>query len=503
MDAQQFSPARKLADATAGWPIAPAALVGAALLCGAVALTQPLLALAVAAAAAGGIVFVSRPDLATFAALCILYSNVAVVAVRFHGVPHLVGSAVVGLLLIPFVHALVFRREKPVLHPVLVLLLLFLGVNVMGMAFSGDADIARPMVVELVLEGIAIFFLVTNVVRTPEALRQATWALVLAGLLITIVPAWQQATKSFGDDYGGFGQTTAVGFRTGTRATDYEGRQKRLSGTIGEQNRFAQNLLMLVPLGIGLLRIERGRWRRGLALAATGAAGLGCVLAFSRGAAVAFAVLLGVMICMRLVTKRQLALLCAGAVLFLALMPQYWTRLATLANVKSIFIKEVPRRLEPDDAVKGRLTEMLAAAMVFRDHPLVGIGPGVFKYHAAAYGNTLGIRRLEGTRKAHSLFLGLAAETGALGLGLFLVILFVTMRALLRARRRLAAENPMLADLATAYFLALVAYLATGLFLHMAYIRFFYMVLGLAVAAGAIAAATPTRHQSAAGGPTR
>ena len=42
---------------------------------------------------------------------------------------------------------------------------------------------------------------------------------------------------------------------------------------------------------------------------------------------------------------------------------------------------------------------------------------------------------------------------------------------------------------ATGYLLALVAYLAAGIFLHMSYIRFFYVILGLAGAVTCMAAA--------------
>jgi hypothetical protein len=36
-----------------------------------------------------------------------------------------------------------------------------------------------------------------------------------------------------------------------------------------------------------------------------------------------------------------------------------------------------------------------------------------------------------------------------------------------------------MADLATAYLLAMVCYLSTGLFLHLAYMRYFYLLLAL------------------------
>ena len=44
--------------------------------------------------------------------------------------------------------------------------------------------------------------------------------------------------------------------------------------------------------------------------------------------------------------------------------------------------------------------------------------------------------------------------------------------------------------MATAYMLALITYMATGLFLHMSYIRFFYLMLALAGAVTYVAKTT-------------
>jgi hypothetical protein len=462
--------------------------LAAALAVAYVAIKEPMYAALALAAAVLGLAVLVSPDLAAAAAVFLLYSNVVVVAVRFHGVPRIAGQAVVLLLVVPLVYELLLRRRRVVIHPALPLLALFGAIQALGVAFSRDAATSWEALVEYLVEGLLIFFLVTNAVRTPAQLRHATWALLLAGVAMSAVPIYQQLTGSFGDDYGGFGQTTELGFRTGA-VTDRgaEVRQPRLSGTIGEQNRYAQNLLVLVPLGLALA--WAGGSRR-LRLAATGLAGfaaLGCALAFSRGAALGFALLVATMALMRIVTLRQLAAVGLGTVILLAAMPQYWQRLTTLPDVTGLFASDVSHETAPDSAIKGRATEMLAAALVFADHPVIGVGPGMFKRYSAAYGNRLGIRRLEGSREAHSLFLGIAAETGAPGILCFLGVVGVTAAGLLRGRSRTMGVRPELAGPATGYFLALVAYLATGLFLHMAYMRFFYLVLGLAGAAALLA----------------
>ncbi len=168
-------------------------------------------------------------------------------------------------------------------------------------------------------------------------------------------------------------------------------------------------------------------------------------------------------------------------------MPHYWTRIASLQQITALVSNDGTSDEAPDGALRGRATEMIAAAQVFVDHPVIGVGPGMFKQYSRQYGNRLGIRRLEEGRESHSLYLGLAAETGALGLGCFLAMLGVTLIGLLQARARWLTERPELAYIAVGYFGALVAYMTSGLFAHMAYIRFFYLMLGLAAAVTCIA----------------
>jgi putative inorganic carbon (HCO3(-)) transporter len=82
-------------------------------------------------------------------------------------------------------------------------------------------------------------------------------------------------------------------------------------------------------------------------------------------------------------------------------------------------------------------------------------------------------------REAHNLFLGIAAETGALGLICFLLIVGLTLYRLNTTRREVLDERPDLANTVTGWLLAIVAYLATGMFLHFAYVRYFWLILAL------------------------
>jgi O-antigen ligase len=120
---------------------------------------------------------------------------------------------------------------------------------------------------------------------------------------------------------------------------------------------------------------------------------------------------------------------------------------------------------------------------MFMDHPVTGVGPGMFNKHYAQYSGMVGSVQASAGREAHNLFLGLAAETGLLGLITFFSVIFVTLRDLLRTRKRLIVSDPRSAFIATGFFLAIISYLVTGMALHFAFVRYFWLMMALAASA--------------------
>lgn len=449
--------------------------------------TSPLLALATIGVLVVATAVLSWPETATMLVLFILYSNIAVVAVRFHGVPFIVGAAFPLLLALPLAIYLVLERRPLRVTPALPYVVLFMAAQQVSLLFSGDPAASFREVSNFILEGFLIYLLVINVVRTPRSLRLAAWALLLAGVVLTAVPIYQQLTGDFTNTFGGFGQLSETGFRTGeTNLVEGDVRQYRLAGPIGEQNRYAQVLLMLVPLGWFGFFSERSRLLKLLAFGLGALALAGVALSFSRGAAVAFLLLLAVMLVTRLLRPSHfLVFLLIVAAVMLAL-PQYAVRLVTIPSATDLLSEETTTS-EVDGAIRGRATAMLAAALVFADNPIVGVGPGQFQYYSADYGNRLGLRILEGNRESHSLYLDVAANYGILGLVFFLAMVLVPIRVILKARHKLAGRRPSLNNLAIGFAFALLAYLATGIFLHLSYVRYFWLVLALADTAALIA----------------
>ena len=459
------------------------ALIGA-LTIGMVVTKEPYLALLGIAGTLFMLALMRWPDVATLLVIFYIYTNLGAVALKFHGVPSLIATALVPtLLVIPLIWYVLVRREKLVITPVLQLLLTMAIIYLLGAALSVDITLAIPQLTEYFVEGLLLYFLVTNVVRTPAMLKRVVWVLLVSGGLIGGLSLYQQVTGTFDNNYGGFAQV-ASSFGTGVEELQGQVEQPRLAGSIGEQNRYGQIMLMLAPLGLFQLWIHRSTGARILALILTTLIIIGGTLSFSRGAAVGFVLMILIMVFLRYIRVRQLVLIILGVGLVLAMFPQYTLRLNSL-NVFSTLLQpdSGPALAGADNSVRDRASEMLAALLVFRDHPVFGVGPGMVRYYTRDYARQIGISSLPGDFQAHNLFLGIAGDAGLLGLMCFLLILYIPLRDLARARKRWMVTRPDLSYLATAFFQALVGYIVTGLFLHLSYYRFFYLMIALAVVA--------------------
>jgi O-antigen ligase len=136
-----------------------------------------------------------------------------------------------------------------------------------------------------------------------------------------------------------------------------------------------------------------------------------------------------------------------------------------------------------DSSFRKRANETIAALLVFGDHPVTGVGRGLFPLYYGDYADEVGIASETEARQAHNLYAGILAETGLFGFIFFMAIFAATLIDLERVRRRWKQLAPEYADMAVAFSLAVVAYLTTGMFLHLAYERYLWILLALAASA--------------------
>jgi putative inorganic carbon (HCO3(-)) transporter len=448
--------------------------------------------------AIGALAIAIRPDTATLVVIAILYSNAAAIAVQRYDVPYFAGAAFPLLLVVPFAYHIVIRRQPIVIAVGLPWMLGFFIVMILGTVagMAADPDKALESLVTFVVEGLLIYFVTTNVVRSLGDLYKAVWTLLLVGAVIGALSVHQQATEAFDNDYGGFAKVSEATIATGSPVEDTG--QPRLAGPIGEKNRYAQVLVVLIPLALLLAWTTRRRSLRILAVVAAALIAAGAVLTFSRGAALGFAITLVLMTFLRYIRPSQLVAVAVGIAALFTIQPTYLERLLTIEALGGA-TGNAGAALVEDDSFRKRANETIAALLVFADHPLLGVGRGLFPSYYGDYADEVGIISDLEARQAHNLYAGIAAETGLPGLICFMGIFGSTLFALARVRRRTRDVAPQHAAMATGFFLAVVAYMTTGLFLHLAYERYLWILLALAASAAYIGQQVPVPEREPVG----
>ncbi|MCG8448575.1 MAG: O-antigen ligase family protein [Pirellulales bacterium] len=419
----------------------------------------------------------TEPQLATVIVVFLLYSNALPVANTFHGVPRMVAAMLPLLLIVPLFHELVVKQKPIVLSSILPWLLAFLGVQALGVLVADQPDVAFKALATSVAEGLLLFLVMTNVIRTPGVLRWALWAAVLAGFLVCTLGVFQYATNSFDNNFGGFAQVEEFN----PDADPGVVQEPRLAGSLGEKNRYAHFMLMLLPLALYLAWTERNSWLRYGALTAGLMIAVGIALTLSRGAAVGFGVLIVALTVIGRVPMRYLLSLAVLAALILVSVPQYTERLQSVVDVVGLVDGSKDVR-QFDVATVGRLTEMWAGLQVFLEHPIVGVGGNMFPYHFLDHADDLGVQVHAEPRMAHNLYLGMAAEHGLLGLLCFFGVVLGVFHLMQQMRNMQITEAPEIPSYATAFILALVVYLTVGMFADFSYVRFFWLMMALACA---------------------
>jgi len=451
---------------------------------------------------AAAVVMVARPALATLLCAFLLYVNFPAILTKRHGLPAAVAGAFILLLAFPLLHHLLVRRERARVDAPWALMLVLLIAMLASSSLSAKPALALDGVVNYVAEGVVLYWLVVNGVRDLKSLRLVIGTLLAAGSLLAALSLYQELTGSYKQEFGGLAYRNYIDEADPSpEVARLIGHQdwNRAQGPVGEPNRFAQIMIVLVPLGLFLHRTSTTRRSRFCVACATSLIVGGVVLTLSRGAFLALGALAVTFVFLRWVhPSRLLVWACVFVMLGPLLTPYFLPRLQSFVAVGSLVAGGPSSASQVDGAVRGRATEMLAALHAFLDHPIIGVGPGLYTpLYSVEYQQKnpdFKFRDLQVPRRAHMLYIELAAELGVIGLTIFMAVVLVIVRQLWQARRRWIEMRPDLADLATGFLLSLFAYLTTALTMHLAYQRYYWFLLALAAAALHVMREQPMPH---------
>lgn len=441
--------------------------------------TNPILSLVFILILLATTIAVRSPEVLAISAFFIIFTNASVIAYKFHGLPFILGATIPTLLLGIFIfYQVVILKRSLVFDTPLLLLIVYFAVSIFGAVSSINPLAGFDKLSILATEGIFLYLLILNSVRSPRQLRQIIWAILFGAIFIGGLSAFQQATGTFENNYWGFAQVTGRGFGTGEKTLSGEVIQARLEGPLGEKNYYAQLMLMVVPIGLFQFRSEINKSWKFIALVASGLAMVASALTFSRGVAVAFVILILVMILFSYISLNQIILMGIGLLFVFTFFPQYTIRLLTIQELFTIRA-DGPDLASTDVATQGRVGEMYTAWLVFIDHPLLGVGPNMFREFYQDYADFNGIKVHNEARRAHNIFLEVAANNGLIGLIFFVSIPGFTLYKLNKVIKIWRKKDPAFANMAIGIFLAITTYLANGLFLSLSYERYYWFILAI------------------------
>jgi len=134
----------------------------------------------------------------------------------------------------------------------------------------------------------------------------------------------------------------------------------------------------------------------------------------------------------------------------------------------------------PKDRGTARLDIWLVSLNIVKEHPLIGIGLNNFREaYLSALPETEGVVRYKWTiGDAHNIYLHTFAELGAVGLAVFMSIMYIIGKGLVKALKQLTTRSMKIyVELALVNFVFTLTY---GVFVMIHYRKFFWFGLALA-----------------------
>ena len=330
-------------------------------------------------------------------------------------------------------------------------LVLFIGWTAVTMVTAIDSQVALVRVLTFAQLGfVAIMF--ASVVHDVERLRDVLRTTVISTTLASIY--------ALGLYYAGITQVAA--------------------GTVLDRNALAIYANIAIVCAYILYQMSRSMGERAGLLIMLPILFLALALTFSRGGYITFIVAL-FLVSYRVAKTRGYLILGGSLAMILlistALPESFYERVRTI----------VPSIQHQEDTFGLRVLLWKAGLRMIADNPVLGVGPGNFMLAQQRYVHGRIYSRF--VLNSHNLFVGLAAETGLVGLALFL---FTTVAALREASRPGRERSPETRDLALAGVgveICIVVLLMGGLSTNIETSKYLFMLFGMASSVGRLALA--------------
>lgn len=437
-------------------------------------INNPLYVLVALVGLIGFVASVASVEFGLLLLVFITYTRFSDVAVHNYGAPSVAKSFIVLLLIAIFIRWAISNDQPRGLILPFILLTAYGLVGFSSLLYASYKDLVLLSLSNYVKDAL-IAIVVVALLRRPQQFRHVIYTLLVIGIFIGSLSVHQYLTRNFASDYGGFAVANYMNIVGATN--DY-----RLTGPLGDPNFFAQVMVVLALLGVERFVHDKNMWVKILAGLCAAVSALTVVFTFSRGAIVAMAVSMAIFFWIyRLKPAQTIVVLVLGMILLLFVPSTFYDRILTIKDVLPSNNGEL--NVRQDKAIQGRASENLTALAMFTQHPLTGVGLNNFPQLYQDYTKSIGLAPSASQRSPHNLYLEVAAETGIIGLTVFLIMVIVAFRSILSARKKfMEARMEDYAHMVTGYAIAFGGYMLAAFFVHAAYPRYFYLLLGIAFA---------------------
>ena len=416
-----------------------------------------------------------RPEYGLYILLLFIYANVSAILEDNYGLPDANRYLVALIFVGTFAGRLVMERKPLVFRTVEMTILAFAIVGLLTL-LVGNAEVNLITVATDVVKDLAILFIMVQLCTSEMIFKRAVWVIILTATFLGTISIFQSVTDNYANTFYGLATSPISDIAGGEQAA-------RVSGPIGDPNFYGMILAAALPSALYRLFDARVFSARLLAGFCSAVILLTVFFTFSRGAFVTL-VVLGVFIIRdrRMNPYKIAAGLLAVFLLTLPVLPSsFWDRVSSLAGILPGASQE--SAVQADDSFRGRMSEYIVGMQMFYDYPLLGVGAGSYEENYLDYSAKVGLDGRFEARQAHSLYIEIAAEQGVIGVFTFLIMLlfiFNSLRIALRNAQAIGRKD--LISWVTGVRLGLIGYLASSIFLHGDFFRYFWLYVGFAAA---------------------
>ena len=269
-------------------------------------------------------------------------------------------------------------------------------------------------------------------------------------------------------------------------AAQIQGRDGAIFGTLGNPNDLAFSLLLLIPFAVFVSRSEFIlSWKSIVCILAILYAILKVLKTGSRGALVTMA-LCGAIMFISGKMKTRVAVLgmagLVGVVAVVAVSSDVLARYTTIFSGTSAASGMSADEYSAVESTRARKMLFWESVRLTMEHPLFGVGPGIFS--AALAGEQKQSGQLQTWHEAHNSFTQLGSEAGLPALGIYLAALYYCLKRTIRIYRRTRNDPSQLAicRMAATLAMALWIFVICGAFGNYSYSFYFPVLAGLAQA---------------------